>query len=297
VPAQLIHRRDDWRDALDASRASGVSVGLVPTMGSLHAGHLSLIRRAKAECGFVAVTVYVNPLQFGDGADLDAYPRDVERDVALAGDAGAAAVFAPSVAEMWPLPPATTVRVGLSAGVLEDAQRPGHLEGVATIVTKLFALAGPSRAYFGEKDYQQLVVVRRLVVDLSLPTNVIGCPTVRETDGLALSSRNLRLSVPERAVAAKLYWSLLAGKRAIEEDGCTDPRRVGDVMGASIANEPRFVLDYAAAVDPDDLQTPAVLSGETRLLVAARLGSVRLIDNLGVTVPDRPAQETTTACS
>jgi pantoate--beta-alanine ligase len=266
-------------------------------MGSLHAGHLSLIRRAKAECGFVAVTVYVNPLQFGDPADLDAYPRDLGRDVALAGEAGAAAVFAPSGAEMWPRPPATTVKVGVGAGVFEDAQRPGHLDGVATIVAKLFALAGPARAYFGEKDFQQLVVVRRLVADLSLPTDVIGCPTVRDTDGLALSSRNLRLTPEQRAVAAKLYWSLLAGKRAIEEDGCTDPRRVGDVMAASIAAEPSFVVDYAAAVDPDDLHLPDVLSGDTRLLVAARLGPVRLIDNLGVTIPDRPAQESEPACS
>jgi pantoate--beta-alanine ligase len=297
VPAQLIHRRDDWRHALEGARGSGASIGLVPTMGSLHAGHLSLIRRAKAECGFVAVTVYVNPLQFGDPADLDAYPRDLGRDVAAAGEAGAAAVFAPSVGEMWPQAPATTVKVGVSAGWLEDAQRPGHFDGVATIVTKLLALAGPARAYFGEKDYQQLVVVRRLVADLSLPDEVIGCPTVRNADGLALSSRNSRLSDEQRAVAPKLYWSLLAGKRAIEEDSCTDSRRVSDIMAAAIAGEPQFGLDYAAAVDPDDLHMPDVLAGETRLLVAARLGPVRLIDNIGVTVPDRPAQETSSECS
>jgi pantoate--beta-alanine ligase len=285
VPVQLIHGRDEWRQTLEAARAGGLTVGLAPTMGSLHAGHLSLVRRARAECGFVAVTDYVNPLQFGDAADLVAYPRDLEADVALAASAGADAVFAPSADEMWPAAPATTVRVATTAGLLEDHCRPGHLDGMATIVTKLFALAGPARAYFGEKDYQQLLVVRRLAADLSLPIDVVGCPTVRDVDGLALSSRNAGLTEAERAVAPRLYWALLAGKRAIEEDGVTDPAAVTAAMSACLAAAERFTLEYAAAVDPDDLHVPVQLEADVRLLVAARLGTVRLIDNVGVTVP------------
>jgi pantoate--beta-alanine ligase len=285
VPAQLISDPDEWRRLLDAARSSGATVGLVLTLGSLHAGHSSLIRRARADNGFVAVTVYVNPLQFGDSADLDAYPRDLERDVATAERAGADAVFAPTVQQMWPRPPATTVSVSVTAGILEDARRPGHFAGVATIVAKLLALAGPARTYFGEKDFQQLAVVRRLVADLSLPIEVVACPTVRDPDGFALSSRNVRLDDALRSVAPKLYWSLLAGKRAIEEDGVTDPALVSKVMAAVVAGEPRFELDYAAAVDADDLHTPETLAGEVRLLVAAQLGAVRLIDNLGATVP------------
>jgi len=291
VAAQLIQRRDEWRAALDDARRRGATVGLVLTMGSLHGGHLSLIRRARADHGWVAVTDYVNPLQFGDPADLAAYPRDVEADVAAAAEAGADAVFAPSVEEMWPEPPATTVTVGVTAGRLEDTARPGHLAGVATIVTKLFSLAGPVTTYFGEKDYQQLLVVRRLVADLSLPVTVVGCPTVRETDGLALSSRNTRIDPADRRAAGALYRALLAGKRAIEEDGAVERAKVEAAMAAVVEAEPALALDYAAAADPADLSTPATLTGEVRLLVAARLGPVRLIDNLGATVPGRDRDE------
>lgn len=283
MPIQLIQGRSAWREALDGARAEGSTVGLVPTMGSLHAGHLSLIRRARADCDFVAVTDYVNPLQFGDAGDLAGYPRDLDHDLALAASAGADAVFAPAVEEMWPSPTSTTVRVSLTAGLLEDRVRPGHLEGVATIVTKLFALAGPCRAYFGEKDYQQLLVVRRLAADLSLPVDVVAGPTVRDTDGLALSSRNARLSSDERAMAARIYWALLAGKRAVEEEGVTDPTSVAAVMTATLPDA--FVVEYAVAADPEDLRVPERLAGDCRLLLAARLGAVRLIDNLSVTVP------------
>ncbi len=190
MTVELVEQAAAWRKTLDAARANGRQVGLVPTMGALHAGHLSLIRRAAAECDVVAVTDYVNPLQFGPSEDLTSYPRDLGRDCDLASEAGAHIVFAPTTEELWPRPPTTTVRVeGLSEN-LEGASRPGHFDGVATIVTKLFSLAGPCWAYFGEKDYQQLVVIRRMVADLSLPVEVIGCPTVRDPDGLALSSRN-----------------------------------------------------------------------------------------------------------
>jgi pantoate--beta-alanine ligase len=249
-------------------------------MGALHAGHLSLIRRAAADCDVVAVSDYVNPLQFGPSEDLTAYPRDIAADCRLAAEVGAHLVFAPTTGELWPEPPLTTVRIEGLTEPLEGRFRPGHFDGVATIVTKLFALSGPCSAYFGEKDFQQLVVIRRLVSDLSLPTEVIGCPTVRDPDGLALSSRNAYLDPAERAAAPQLYYALLAGKRAVEDDGERDPDRVVEAMARCLSREPRFVLDYAEVVDPDRLTRPDVIRGEVRLLVAARLGRARLIDNV-----------------
>ena len=257
-------------------------VGLVPTMGYLHAGHVSLIERSAADNELTAVTVFVNPLQFGPSEDLAAYPRDLDRDVALAEEAGAAVVFAPSVEEMYPTgEPLTTVRVAVVSEPLEGRSRPGHFEGVATVVAKLFAIAGECRAYFGEKDFQQLAVIRRMAADLSFPVEVVGCPTVREADGLALSSRNVYLTPEERAVAPTLYRALTAGRRCIEQDGEVDPAAVRAVMHDAIAAEPRFTLDYAEVVNTADLTTPTRLVGEVRLLAAARLGKARLIDNLG----------------
>jgi pantoate--beta-alanine ligase len=255
-------------------------------MGALHAGHLSLIRRAAADCDVVAVSDYVNPLQFGPAEDLSAYPRHLEDDCRLAAEVGAHIVFAPTTQDLWPDPPRTTVRVeGLTDG-MEGRSRPGHFDGVATIVAKLFALAGPCCAYFGEKDFQQLAVIHRLVGDLSLPVEVIGCPTVRDPDGLALSSRNAYLGADERAVAPRLYAALLAGKRAVEEEGQRDPARVTSAMVDTLAREPRFVLDYAEVVDPVDLSAPQMIRGEVRLLMAARLGRARLIDNVSATASD-----------
>lgn len=267
---------------LEAQRRAGRRVGLVPTMGALHAGHRSLVERAAAECDTVAVTVFVNPLQFDDRADLAAYPRTLSADVALAASAGAAVVFAPTAAEMYPghpTPPATTVHVGGVAERLEGAARPGHFDGVATVVTKLLAMAGPCRAYFGEKDLQQLAVVRRLVADLSLPVEIVGCPTVREPDGLALSSRNVRLSQDERRAATALYRALEAGAAALAgpEPSVEGARRA---MLAMLAAEPLVTLDYAEVVDPTTFETPEELGGELRLVVAAFVGEVRLIDNL-----------------
>jgi pantoate--beta-alanine ligase len=283
---ELITTRHDWSRRLDDARSAGAQVGLVPTMGSLHAGHLSLIRRAAADCDVVAVTDYVNPLQFGVAEDLAAYPRDIERDRELAAAAGATVLFAPSVEEMWPEPAVTTVRVSGVSENWEGAARPGHFDGVATIVAKLFALSGACWAYFGEKDWQQLAVVRRMAVDLSLPVAVIGCPTVRDPDGLALSSRNAYLTEEEREVAATLYWSLLAGKRAIEDDHVEDPGVVAARMTEVLARQPAFTLDYAVAVHPERLVVADPITGAVRLLVAARLGRARLIDNLAATVPD-----------
>ena len=287
MTVELIQQAQPWRERLDTCRSKGQQVGLVPTMGALHGGHLSLIRRAAGECDVVAVTNYVNPLQFGPAEDLAAYPRDLDRDRRLAGEAGADFMFAPTVEELWPEPGTTTVRVERLTEPMEGASRPGHFDGVTTIVAKLFALAGPCRAYFGEKDFQQLTVVRRMAADLSLPVEVVGCPTVRDPDGLALSSRNVYLTEGERAVAPQLYYALLAAKRAIEDDELTDADRAVQIMTGALAAHPQFRLDYAEVADPQGLTRPARITGEVRLFIAARLGRARLIDNVAATPPDR----------
>jgi pantoate--beta-alanine ligase len=285
VTIELIRAPSVWRAKLDACRATGQRVGLVLTMGALHAGHLSLIRRAGAECDAVAVTDYVNPLQFGPSEDLAAYPRQLEEDCRLAAGAGAHLLLAPTTDEMWPEPAATTITVRGLTETMEGASRPGHFDGVATIVAKLFALSGPCWAYFGEKDFQQLAVIRRLVTDLSLPVEVVGCPIVRDPDGLALSSRNAYLTADERAAAPQLYYALLAGKRAIEDDASTEPTEVEAVMAAALARAPEFGLEYAEVADPVRLTRPPRVAGEVRLLIAARLGRTRLIDNVAAIPP------------
>ena len=268
---------------LDEDRRAGRSVGVVLTMGALHPGHASLVRRAAAECEVVAVTVFVNPTQFAESADLDNYPRDLEADVAAAADAGASVVFAPTVDEMypgWPVPPATTVSVGGLGERWEGVSRPGHFDGMATVVVKLLSAAGRCRAYFGEKDFQQLAIVRRAVADLSLPVDVVGCPTVREADGLALSSRNVRLSADERAAAPVLHRALGAGAAALVAGA--GPDEVERVMAATVSAEPLVELDYAALVDARDLEPAGDAPSDRplRLLIAATVGPVRLIDNL-----------------
>lgn len=285
----MIKQASAWRERLDACRSEGRQVGLVPTMGALHAGHMSLIRRAAGDCGeggVVAVTDYVNPLQFGAGEDLQAYPRDLARDVDLAGEAGAHLLFAPSPDEMWPQPRRTTVSVAGLTAPMEGARRPGHFDGVTTIVAKLFALTGPCWAYFGEKDYQQLAVIRRMVDDLALPVEVMACPTVRDVNGLALSSRNTYLTAEEMRVAPKLYHALLAGKRAVEDGGFDDPDKVEAVMAESLSRHPLFELDYAEVADPEELTRPERITREVRLFIAARLGRARLIDNVSANPPD-----------
>ena len=283
---ELLTGAADFRATLDGARAVGLTVGLVPTMGSLHEGHMSLVRRAAAECDVVAVTIFVNPLQFGSAEDLSTYPRDLDGDVARAASAGADIVFAPPVEEMYPEPPEVAFDVGRLGHVLEGASRPGHFAGVATVVAKLFNLAGSSRAYFGEKDWQQLLVVRRLVTDLSFPVEVVACPTVREPDGLACSSRNLRLSADERAVAPVLH-RVLARAVASIEGGERDAAALGRALSDGLTGEPLVDLDYAAVVRAGDLAPLERLEGDVRALVAARVGSTRLIDNVGVTVPAR----------
>jgi pantoate--beta-alanine ligase len=269
-------------------RRHGGSVGLVPTMGALHAGHAALIRRARAEMETVVVSVFVNPTQFGPAEDFATYPRDLPGDCAEAEANGADLVFAPSVAEVYPAPDSVRVAVGGLARRLEGAARPGHFDGVATVVTKLFGAVGCDVAYFGEKDYQQLRLVVQLVRELFLPVEIRAVPIVREPDGLALSSRNRRLSPAARCVAPGLYRALCVG-RAEVEGGERDPTRVASAIAASLPRTTEEVpveVDYAVCVDPETLETPPEVTGPVRLLVAARVGGIRLIDNLAASPPE-----------
>jgi pantoate--beta-alanine ligase len=274
----------EYAALLDDARSTGRTVGVVPTMGALHAGHRALIERAALECDVVAVSIFVNPTQFGDAADLEHYPRTLAADLEVVAGAGAGIVFAPSVDEMYPDGPgstATTVSVDRLGRRWEGASRPGHFDGVATVVVKLLAAAGRCRAYFGEKDFQQLAIVRRVVRDLSLPVEVVGCTTVRDPDGLALSSRNVRLDPDQRRAALALSRALRIGAELLAA-GEDDPAVVESAMAAAVAREPAVALDYAVVVDAADLEpaTSCTGSAELRLLIAASVGPVRLIDNL-----------------
>lgn len=268
------------RAHLDRARRQGLTVGLVPTMGFLHRGHVSLMKRARAECDVVVTTIFVNPLQFGSGEDLDAYPRDLAGDAALAESSGVDLLFVPTKAAMFGGSMLTTVSVAELTTHFEGASRPTHFAGVTTIVAKLANIAGECRAYFGEKDWQQLVVVTRMVRDLSFPVAVVGCPTVREPDGLALSSRNAYLGDAERAAAPVIHRALRAAADAVE-NGQRDPVAVQAIMESLIAGEPLADLDYAAVVNASSLEPVDPLRGEVRLLAAARFGPARLIDNVG----------------
>lgn len=285
APLERLHTVAGLRARLDEARRNGLRVGLVPTMGALHVGHRSLVESAAADNDVVVTTVFVNPLQFAPTDDLAAYPRDLDGDCALAEGAGASVVFAPTVEEMYPDGPGpgvlTNVHVAGITDVLDGVARPGHFDGVATVVSKLFNIAGPCRAYFGEKDFQQLAVVRRMAYDLSFPVEVIGCPTVREPDGLALSSRNRYLTPEQRAGAPVIHRALQAGREAIE-GGATHATDVEATMLALLHAEPVVdSVDYAAVVDAATLRTPDPLQGTLRLLIAARVGRARLIDNIG----------------
>ena len=280
---ELVRTVAELRQAIARRRIVGSQIGFVPTMGALHEGHVSLMRRSVGECDATVVSVFVNPLQFGPREDLSAYPRDLDRDVALTEAAGVGLVFAPPVEEMYPVPLLTTVAVREVSEAFEGESRPTHFAGVTTVVAKLFNLVGPCRAYFGEKDWQQLAVVRRMVDDLSFDVEVIGCETVREADGLALSSRNAYLGRAERAAAPVLHRALVVGAQTIAA-GERDPDRVVTMMSEMIDAEPLASLDYVAVVDAASLSAVTPLTGELRLLGAARFGKARLIDNVGVTV-------------
>ncbi|NLA36269.1 MAG: pantoate--beta-alanine ligase [Actinobacteria bacterium] len=275
----------ELRSALDRHRGAGRTVGFVPTMGYLHDGHESLMVRAAAENDVVVASIFVNPLQFGVGEDLDAYPRDLDGDSARARRAGVDHLFTPTVAEMYPRPIQTTVSVRSIAAAMEGAARPTHFDGVSTVVSKLFNIVGPCRAYFGEKDFQQLAVIRQMTFDLSMPVSVVACPTSREDDGLARSSRNVYLNAEERAVAPVLHRALRHGARLIA-DGETDAAVVRSAMAAMIDAAPLGDLDYVEVADAQTLEPQIVCSPQSRLFGAIRFGRARLIDNVGVHADD-----------
>jgi pantoate--beta-alanine ligase len=277
---EVIRGREAIRDACDDARLAGRTVGFVPTMGYLHDGHLSLLRRARMADDLVALSIFVNPLQFAPGEDLATYPRDLDRDLKLAEEEGVDVLFAPEREELYPDgEPLVTVDPGPLGEVLEGAARPGHFRGVCTVVAKLLALVGPSRVYFGEKDLQQLRIVERMVRDLELPVTVVGCETVREADGLALSSRNVRLSPEEREAAACL-WRALCVAAALVEEGERDAHVLRAEMAKRVGAEPLAGLDYVAVVDDRTLEELSSVERPARALIAARVGEVRLIDNL-----------------
>jgi len=273
------------RKACDAARSAGRSVGFVPTMGAFHEGHLSLIRRSLGERDTVVVSIFVNPLQFGPGEDLARYPRDEDRDLATAEELGVDLVFAPSVDEMYPGgEPEVTVDPGPLGDRLEGASRPGHFRGVATVVAKLFHVIGPSRSYFGEKDAQQLAVIRRMVLDLAYPVEVVGCPIVREPGGLAMSSRNAYLT-PEQRDAAGCLFLALSEAAQMARSGERDAAKLVAAMAREIGATPEAGLDYAAVVDEEAFQEVRVITRPARAVVAARFGATRLIDNLLLPMP------------
>lgn len=276
----------ELRQRLEAERSAGRTVAFVPTMGALHPGHGSLVATAAAEADVVVMSVFVNPLQFAPTEDLAAYPRDLDSDLSVAEAAGCSIVFAPSETEMYPNGRAgmlSTVAVPALAGVMEGASRPTHFAGVCTVVAKLFHLVGPCRAYFGEKDYQQLAILRQMVTDLSFPVEVVGCPTIREPDGLAMSSRNVNLSAEERRVAPVLVAALHAGAAAIAE-GERDADAVRSAMAAIIGAAPLGELDYVEIADAVTLQPLSVASPDARLFGAVQFERARLIDNVSAGV-------------
>ena len=277
---ELIREAGAFRRVTDAWRDARLDVGFVATMGALHAGHRSLVRRARAQNERVAVSIFVNPLQFGTEEDLERYPRDEEADLATCAEEGADAVWAPPVDEVYPpgidLPAPDPGPVG---STFEGAARPGHFAGVLKVVHRLFDVAGPCRSYFGEKDAQQLFLVRQMVDRLDLPIEVVACPTVREPDGLAVSSRNVYLSAVERDQATCLFLALTEAAEGAR-GGERDARRLVAVMAREIGATPLARVDYAAVVDVATFGPVDVVDRPTRAIVAARFPSARLIDNL-----------------
>jgi len=272
---EVVRTRAELHAALDPAPRP---VGLVPTMGWLHEGHRSLMLRARAESGTTVVTVFVNPRQFEDPTDLAGYPRDEDRDLAMCREEGMDLVFAPPVDEVYPSGFDTRVQVGAIARPLEGAARPGHFDGVATVVAVLFGLVRAERAYFGQKDAQQLLVIRRMAIDLAIGTAVVACPTVREPDGLALSSRNVHLSPAERAAAPVLHRALLAG-RAAWEAGERSGDSLRSTMRSVLATEPLADPEYASVADASTLTELERVDGPALLSLAVRFGGTRLIDN------------------
>ncbi len=274
------------RESLAARRA-GRRVGLVPTMGYLHEGHLSLVRRCRRECDLTAVSIFVNPAQFGPGEDLDRYPRDVERDSAFLEAEGVEILFAPAVEEVYPPGYATHVDVERLGDRLCGAFRPGHFRGVATVVAKLFNMTRPHAAYFGQKDWQQAVIIRRVTADLDFDLEIVVCPTVREEDGLAMSSRNAYLTPEERRAAPSLHAALEAARRGAGDRFRSAPE-IREFVASRLRETP-LRLQYVEVVRAHDLEPVASLKGEILVAAAAHLGTTRLIDNVIIKTPNPEA--------
>ncbi len=266
------------RAALAAAKAKGGTVGFVPTMGYLHAGHMELVSRARAENETVVASIFVNPLQFGPTEDLSRYPRDLERDRAMLETAGVDILFAPGVEDMYPRPMKTVVDVPELGCELEGAVRPGHFAGVATVVNKLFNIVQPRNAYFGEKDYQQVVIIKRMVDDLALPVRVVSVPTVRDADGLALSSRNVYLSEEERRAAVVVPRALDEAERLVAQ-GLTDPQVLEEKLVGFISREPLAKPEVVAVRDASTLQAIAKIEDPVVVALFVRVGTTKLLDN------------------
>jgi pantoate--beta-alanine ligase len=279
MAAELIATIESIRRRLSDARRSGATIGLVPTMGALHAGHARLIEQARAECGTVAVSIFVNPLQFDREDDLRRYPRTLDADRQLCDRLGVDVVFVPSVEEVYPAAPQCAIDVGRLADHLCGRFRPGHFRSVATVVMKLFGMVQPDRAYFGEKDAQQLAIIHRMVADLNVAVEVVDVATVREPDGLALSSRNSRLAPSERQMATALFHALQKADSQIAA-GETDPADVVRVAVGEIPADPSLKLEYLEIVDPDTMQPVGQIGGPVRVAGALWVGSTRLIDNV-----------------
>lgn len=276
---KIVRTIDELRQILAPLRRRGQRIGLVPTMGYLHKGHLELVRRARADNDVVVVSIFVNPLQFGANEDLAKYPRDLERDATLLRDAHVDYVFAPMVEDMYPRPVLTVVDLPQLGNQLEGEARPGHFAGVATVVSKLFNIVGPDSAYFGEKDFQQLVIIRRMVEDMAIPVRVVGVETVREADGLAYSSRNVYLS-PEERVAARIVPQALDEAERLYRAGLDDPEELEEALRNFIATQKLASAQVVAVRDPQTLERLTSLqAGPVLVALFVQLGTTRLLDN------------------
>lgn len=267
------------RKLVKAARDDGKVIGLVPTMGALHTGHISLIRAAVKKCDFVVVSIFVNPTQFGPGEDFDKYPRPLEADLEICKKAGVDVVFAPTTEQMYPQENLTWVNVEELTEQLCGKSRPGHFRGVTTVCTKLFNIVAPDVAFFGQKDAQQAIVIRRMVADLNMPLEIVVCPTVRESSGLAVSSRNQYLTEQEKKDAAYIYKSLEEGRKLIES-GITDCAEIAAKMRDILNKVPDINIEYVSIADAETLQPVDSITGKVLIAVAVKIGSTRLIDNI-----------------
>jgi pantoate--beta-alanine ligase len=282
---RIVRTTAETREAVRRAKAEGNLVGFVPTMGALHAGHLKLMNEARRECGFVVVSIFLNPTQFGPNEDLAKYPRDLDCDAAKCEAEGVDMILAPSVDEIYPTGFSTYVDVHGFSEMLEGASRPGHFRGVATVVAKLFNIVLPDKAYFGMKDYQQLLVIRKMVRDLVFPVEIVPIATVREPDGLAMSSRNAYLHPEERKAATALFRALECARQTVK----SGERHVGSLRASvqqMIESEPLARVDYVAVVDPETLEPPDRMDDWILVALAVRIGNTRLIDNVVIKVGD-----------